>query len=245
MEKERLEERKIQEAALKAELDAITLSLESVKRVHANLENTYGMSHNTARYFQKTDEDYANLRRKLNEFSHVRSKEAEKQLQLKKQLYRYQQQEDKEVEHRRLRDMSRITHANNNKLTNTLNGSLSPRSQTPSSRGISTRNSLSSTIPTSTCSSPLSMDDYLPPNRLSNQNSHSIARTINRHRSTILETQPKRPSIDFSFYKGPPQDNRETLEVTDINFLETVEDETMLEVNELLNRMQSVLGDCT
>lgn len=260
--KERLEERRRQEEEMRAELEKITLRLESVKKVHANLKHTYGMSHNAARYFQKTDEDYAHLKQKLDQFAQNRSRDAERQLQQKKKLYKYQQQEDKEAELKRLRGMSRLAHNERNKLTSTLNGSLSPSSLTPASSITSTaRHSPSSTISISTCSSPFSSSEELPKHNLSHHNSQfvvktspskkcpvspstpSSSKTPNRYQSSTLKTQAKRPVMDFSFYKGPPQDSRETLEVTDSNFLEMVEDKTMLEVNELLNKMQSVLGD--
>lgn len=258
--KERLEERKRQEADMEAELDAITAKLEMVKKVHANLTNTYGMSHNAARYFQKTDEEYANLRRKLDQFAQTRSKEVERQLQQRKKLHKFQQQEDKEVEVRRLKAMQSLA-PNRYKMTSTLNGSLSPNSRTPSSSSVSTRNSPPSTL--SCCSSPLSSLEHpeSPRHNLSHHNSKFAARpnpsskcpiasstpsslkSHNSYNKSIMRTQSKRPPMDFSFYKGPPDDDRETLEVTDLNFLEKVEDKTMLEVNELLNNMQSALRD--
>lgn len=50
----------------------------------------------------------------------------------------------------------------------------------------------------------------------------------------------QKPVDKFSFYKRNGLE--ETIEVTDLDFFEKVEDKTMLEVNELVFRMKSELN---
>ena len=248
-ERDRRQQKRRQQIAMQAQLEQITAQLESAKRVQENLLKTFGMSHNAARYIRRQDEDFARLKKKVDQFSEIRSKELSKRIQQMKRFQDNQQIELKKANEKdvRLRDFSHPAHRRQT-LSSTLNNSISSSSPNTNTASPSSTISISSC-----CSSPMSGDE---PNFSKHFIKSSRAETFakatpptsnllssstpyeRRSPGTLFQKPP-----DFTFYKQDPLKTGDTIEVTDIDFFEKVEDETMIEVNELLNKMQSVLRD--
>lgn len=241
-ERERRIENKKAQLAMQAQLEDISSQLESAKRIQENLLKTFGMSHNAARYIQKQDQDYARLRQKVDEFAETRAKELTRRVQQMKQFHQMQRAADEKAETRRKRDVSKLIHFRQG-LSSTLN------SESSTSDSMSTISPDSCSSHMSTVFSPVNRDDTKPKTTIKNSpQKPSPAKFICLSRPKApdqpSETIPtcNRESTDFSFYKPNPLE-QQTLEITDIEFFNRVEDRTMLEVNELLYKMQSELRD--
>lgn len=256
-EKQRRLEFKRQQLAMQNQLEEISAQLESAKRVQENLLKTFGMSHNTAKYIQKQDEDFAKLRQKVDQFAETRSRELGRRVQQMKRFHKLQVIEDKKAEDKRVRDMSELTHCKRT-LSSTLNNSQGSSSQTTSNSNNT--ESSSSTISISPCSSPMSIDDHhipsihfvesppsstkrskpQPPLKTAPSLTSSTPSKNFLHRDISSNKLVSHKPADFTFYKRNPLEN-ETIEVTDMEYFEKVEDETMIEVNGLMRRMQTDL----
>lgn len=244
-ERERRIENKKAQLAMQARLEEISAQLESAKRVHDNLLKTFGMSHNAAKYIQKQDQDYAKLRRKVDEFAETRAKELGRRVQQMKQFHQMQRVADEKAETRRKRDVSKLIHFRQG-LSSTLNSESSTSQSTPTISPESSSSHMSSIF------SPVNRNDTKSQTTIkSSPKKPSPAKFICLSRPKapttpehLPETRPacNREPIDFSFYKPNPLE-QQTLEITDMEFFNRVEDKTMLEVNELLYKMQSELKD--
>lgn len=256
-ERERRLERRRTHLAMQAQLEEISAQLEASKRIQENLLKTFGMSHNAAKYIQLQDENYAKLRQKVDQFAETRSKELGRRVQQMKRVKEYQQYEDKKAEERRLNELSGPLTHNKHTLSSTLNNSLSSNSLNTNTATTNTENS-SSTISLSSCSSSLSADDLMPsvhfvesplsksrnPSQTTFPTSSSLTPLTNSYRSHTNSSRVSNrspPMEKFSFYKGNHDD--EILEITDMAFMEKIEDKSMLEVNELMKQLQSALDE--
>lgn len=71
---------------------------------------------------------------------------------------------------------------------------------------------------------------------------NTSSKSVSVDLDTSVQMYQATPKKHFSFYKYNPE-AEDTVEVDDMDFFEKVEDKTMIEVNELLGRMQNVLKD--
>lgn len=229
--------------AMQAQLEEINAQLDSVKRNCDYLLKTFGMSHNTAKYIQRYDEDLCKLKRKVEQFSETRSSELSRRIQQMKHFHELQANEDRKAEEKRSKDVSKVLHCRQNLVNTQLNSSTS--SNPLSSRDANnTANSSSSTVSISSCSSPMFVESSPPPAFLSHKIRNSPVSSSPPSSSTpsrkeVAQEVSHKPA-GFKFYTGP-SDN-ETIEVEDQDFFEKVEDQTMLEVNKLVGRLRSELN---
>lgn len=259
-EKRHRQELKNKKIAVQAQIEEIYTQLESFKRLHENLLESFGMGHNTAKYVQKLDDECAKLRQNLDSVAETRSRELGRRAQQMKRYHQQLQQEDMKAEEKRLKDMSRLTHCKHT-FSSTLNNSLSSNSLTPNT-ATNTTSSSPTTISLSSCSSSMSTDERIPsvhfvepsppPNRAPKLQTKS--RTSNllpspklsqnrRHDVTCSDRLSHSPKERFNFFKYDPQKQEETIEVSDEAFFEKVEDKTMIEVIELVKGLKTVLKD--
>lgn len=251
------QELKSKKIAAQAQLEEIRTQLESFKRLHDNLLKSFGMGHNTAKYVQKLDDECSRLRQNLDLVAKTRSRELGRRAQQMKRYHQRLQNEDRKAEEKRLRDVSRLTHCKHT-FSSTLNNSLSSNSLTPNT-ATNTTSSSSPTNSLSSCSSSMSTEEHMPSVRFiepSPSPTKMSRRQTRLHTSNPLPPQtPCRqnsirsnrlshsPEEKFSFFKYDPQKHEETLEVEQEEFFEKVEDKTMIEVNELLKGLKTVLKD--
>lgn len=260
-ERNRRRENKKAQLTMQAQLEEISSQLESAKRVQENLLKTFGMSHNAAKYIRQQDQEYARLRQKVDEFAETRAKELGRRVQEMKHYQELQRNAAEKAELRRLRDVSKINRCRRG-LSSTLNDSLTTDSPASSSL-INTGSSLSTTSPLSNCSSPISILSPISKTTIKSQSTlvkntpersvradriltpHSTATApLPKHSKMSTDKKPnsRLAHLNYSFYKPDPL-NQQTLEITDTEFFNKVEDNTMLEIKDLLHSLQSQLKD--
>lgn len=226
-ERERRQENKRRQLAVQAQLDEITAQLEAAKRAQENLMKTFGMSHNTARYIQKQDEDFARLREKVDRFSECRSRE------LGNRIQQLKCNQDLNSKSRHYPTCTSSYNSGASSSTISISSCSSPIS-------IAEQTLPSFHLEESTTTDPSSDCSILPP--IQHNRPNTSYKSITNDLTTNEQMFHATPKKCFSFYKYNPEAN-ETVEVDDMDFFEKVEDKTMMEVNELLGRMQSVLRD--
>lgn len=242
--KERIKHHNQYHKGMVEQLDQIQAQLNALKKIHNNMYNTYGMSHNAAKYFQKQDEEYARLRQKVDQFAETRSKELTRHAQRAKHYHELLKDKDKKAktERQKSRDISNLMRCRREPSLSrgsVLNNSLLSSSSSPSTTNTITTTTTptnsqgsSSTILISSCSSPISSTDEHLLNIDSN-NSHLVKTS---------HTPFKTPPSSMPLMQIDLQDE-DTLEVTDVNFFSKIEDQTMIEVNKMMNRLKSTLED--
>lgn len=243
-------------------LEQIQAQLNELQKHHNILSNTYGMGHNAAKYIQRQDEEYAKLRQKVDQFAETRAKEITRQTQRARQYHELLQDKDRRNDER-LKDISNLHHprchqkrelhlspVKGRNLNNSLSSTSSPTTITPSNSQGS-----SSTISLSTCPSPMSTTDeqLAPPAPLTPQHHSSINhKSLNNNNSHLVKSShhvsfstPPSQLSKYQMYQSHHRDPypNDTLEVTDMEFFAKVEDQTMIEANNLMNRLQSTLKD--
>lgn len=217
-----------QHSDMRKELDKVTIMVESLKRAQNQQLETYGLSHNSAKYIQKLEEDYGRLRQKYNQMLATRKHEA---IKFSQHLRQCQQMNTQPKTIPPARDTPTPTPPpqpldfKHSTPTNCVRPNTSSTLAAVGG-GSGRRSFIGAHQPRTT---------KIGGRRDSQGNSRGSS-------STVSITSSSLSSLD----KSPPTSKsyeNDTLEITDMRFFEKVEDMTMLEVEERMKRLGVILKE--